>query len=640
MTDYQYPPLPDPSKFIRRATIQPGSGSDDIVIDLEILPFSDADFPEYEALSYAWGATVESVPVRVGGPDGAVTSLTHNLAEALRHLRLADRPRAMWIDALCINQSDTAEKGPQVAMMGTIFRRASRVIAWLGPAAPDSDHALRILALLGAQLIVDWGTQAIMVRPGTLDRTIADGSVPLDFSRRDFDAVYGLLARNWFDRLWIRQEIHLAAQAVVRCGQYETGWPGFRRALYCMRMKPVAKNEPIRLTERLRSLRGFIQQHPVISLTSLRENFGLAECNDPRDRLYAVLDLLDKSYAQKIVPDYTKSSTEVFRDAVVQWIGHHKSLDILQQCYLEDEEARPSWIADWSKPSFTWGRITLEAIQVSAKLAAWYEIPMEGCLRVAGVAVTRIEQLYSTEMGMAMDVDYKAEVSTLQRILKTISTSGISFGRAGFIETITSLFSAERHNDSYEPPSRLRPDHDEIRRFVEALVSPKFANQPKKLLRDDELYYNYEVVRRLCRDRQVFVGTNDAIGLVPANVRSGDLVCALLGSKSTIVLRPTADNHYLVVGECITLGISAGEAFLGELPEMVRLVRVETRRGALGFKDVSTGSIFYEDPRLSKLPTDLTEYREQLEANEDARLKLDPNDLRQNGVAIQYFDLI
>jgi len=38
----------------------------------------------------------------------------------------------MWIDALCIDQADLQEKGHQVAHMGQIFRRADRVVIWLG----------------------------------------------------------------------------------------------------------------------------------------------------------------------------------------------------------------------------------------------------------------------------------------------------------------------------------------------------------------------------------------------------------------------------------------------------------------------------------------------------------------------------
>lgn len=38
----------------------------------------------------------------------------------------------IWIDAICINQSDDAEKSVQVAMMADIYAGAKNVIVWLG----------------------------------------------------------------------------------------------------------------------------------------------------------------------------------------------------------------------------------------------------------------------------------------------------------------------------------------------------------------------------------------------------------------------------------------------------------------------------------------------------------------------------
>jgi hypothetical protein len=50
---------------------------------------------------------------------------------ALQHLRLADKPRRLWIDALCIDYSDIDEQGRKVRFMGEIFSKADRVVLWL-----------------------------------------------------------------------------------------------------------------------------------------------------------------------------------------------------------------------------------------------------------------------------------------------------------------------------------------------------------------------------------------------------------------------------------------------------------------------------------------------------------------------------
>lgn len=77
--------------------------------------------PGYEALSYTWGSITEPEIVRAFDPDDADSepkrlSIGENLASGLRHLRLPDRPRALWIDFICIDQSNLEERSEQDAV--------------------------------------------------------------------------------------------------------------------------------------------------------------------------------------------------------------------------------------------------------------------------------------------------------------------------------------------------------------------------------------------------------------------------------------------------------------------------------------------------------------------------------------------
>ncbi|KAH8891552.1 hypothetical protein GQ53DRAFT_604942, partial [Thozetella sp. PMI_491] len=83
----------------------------------------------FEALSYAWGLPTATRPTRA---DGKEFHVTVNLYAALRRLRMASRERVVWIDQLCINQTDDQEKSQQVALMSRIYSAAQRVIVWLG----------------------------------------------------------------------------------------------------------------------------------------------------------------------------------------------------------------------------------------------------------------------------------------------------------------------------------------------------------------------------------------------------------------------------------------------------------------------------------------------------------------------------
>jgi hypothetical protein len=78
-----------------------------------------------------------------GKPLGDL-SITPSLDVALRHLRALSGGNAttLWIDQICINQSDVKEKTEQVKVMGRIYRSAEQVRVWLGPAADGSDDLM------------------------------------------------------------------------------------------------------------------------------------------------------------------------------------------------------------------------------------------------------------------------------------------------------------------------------------------------------------------------------------------------------------------------------------------------------------------------------------------------------------------
>jgi hypothetical protein len=107
---------------------------------------SQKDKPHsYEALSYVWGSLSRTETLRC---DGRIINITPNLRDALRRLRPANRHRALWVDQICINQSDTDERSSQVALMGQICKIAKQVVACLGP-DPDGFRKLAYEFMVG-----------------------------------------------------------------------------------------------------------------------------------------------------------------------------------------------------------------------------------------------------------------------------------------------------------------------------------------------------------------------------------------------------------------------------------------------------------------------------------------------------------
>lgn len=85
---------------------------------------------EYEALSYTWGPSRKSHTILL---DGCTLAVTENLYMALGALRQSQTDRILWIDAICIDQENDLERGHQVRQMSFIYKKAERVMVWLGP---------------------------------------------------------------------------------------------------------------------------------------------------------------------------------------------------------------------------------------------------------------------------------------------------------------------------------------------------------------------------------------------------------------------------------------------------------------------------------------------------------------------------
>ncbi|KAJ2892509.1 HET-domain-containing protein [Zalerion maritima] len=119
---------------------------DPIKCELQYHRLSEA--PKYEALSYVWG-TVSEKSIQLNGQPFLVAN---NLHEALLYLREKNKPRLLWIGALCINQGDENERGHQVAQMGDIYKSAHTTIIWLGVPTPEAEpHACGLFEAIKAK---------------------------------------------------------------------------------------------------------------------------------------------------------------------------------------------------------------------------------------------------------------------------------------------------------------------------------------------------------------------------------------------------------------------------------------------------------------------------------------------------------
>jgi len=332
---FQYRPLDNTRREIRLLLLPPG---DIFSYSCSLTHVSMDDDPEYEALSYVWGS--EANP-KIISLNGGHMSITRNLAEALDHLSISDRPRKLWVDALCINQKDCSEKSQQIQKMKDIYARAKRVVVFIGVLGMVTQHLLQRLENLEDE---DKLPSRLSRWTASGSRIVADPSFPLI---EDEKRLLNELAQlPWFRRVWVIQEVAVAREVIVQTGHTTISWSNFVAALEkCVdneEMKSII--EGVGMINAIRTARSREPYH--MDLIVLLEQFRHRKATDERDKVYALLGLTSSSLAQEaviqVVPDYSKSAADIYMSLTRQYINKRRNLDIICHATLSNHVPTPS----------------------------------------------------------------------------------------------------------------------------------------------------------------------------------------------------------------------------------------------------------------------------------------------------------
>ncbi len=647
MTEYRYNHLPLPARHIRVLTIHPGPTSAPMHIELQEQPINidDEQRVPYEALSYTWGSGDNPVSVRFGPDGNPRRSITRNLSEALPFLRFPDRPRTIWIDAICIDQGNDAEKSIQVAMMGDIFRRASHVVAWLGLATETTFRAFEILQDVGTQVEVDsWHAPILRPSAAACDTTMGDSSVPLPYTSHDAQCIMEVFDRPWFERLWVRQEVNLATRAAVQIGVYSTPWTNVKTTLVCLVYKMCATRirgafsslnmDPLRLAFKMCILGG------LYCFSNLPVLLQGGCCKDPRDKLYAVLALFVEREVVDIIPDYSLSAIQVYQDAALKYMNKFRNLNLLESCVhvassgISQVPGLCSWVPDWSRElSYS---LPIIHSSVGIMFRSRFRYLGDGVLRVTGLESAVVQ---AVEGGDTTSIS--GMVSLVRRLFTRISPSRDMtepYATGGsMIDALCSTLARNDFADSYRPHfiCKLRFE-DTKARLVTLLAAEMLCSHDDLDLDTDD---NLIRIKETLRGWRLFTTTNGSIGAAMEGTRDGDRIMLFPGGKTPMVLRPTQGDRFQVIGPCYLHGVMHGEPFLGGLPLGVRQVGYNRVDGLeVGYLDLLTEEIMNVDPRFKTRGIDVLAY--EPEYYESGGVRIDAQALEDLGVNLTDFDLI
>ena len=590
---YEYTTINKEASEIRLMTILPGVFGSEVRITVQNHVLTGSQIPVYEALSYAWGSNENPVDIRIEETGGnRMLAVTSNLAEALQYLRYETRPRVLWIDAICIDQQNVPERGHQVSRMADIYRSASPVLIWLGPEFASSDVAMRELSDLGSTVRINWRTQELIPLSG--DSYPVWQATPLPFSKQDsvLRSIENLLDRLWFKRLWIWQEVRLAKNRTqILCGVKTMLWETFRNAMWCLAGHESLSDRMNYLTAQISSLSNYGDpQSPVTDI--LRDT---SEClySDPRDRIYAILNLIYPHEVRDFDTDYSKSTEEVFHSLFLHYTSTSGTLNLLSGCEMRKLKAVkvPSWVPDWTKSRECSPLRRSKACLFSKGEASFDDM---GGLTVTACCVGTVDSVH--------DIGEQDIPSIARRLWRALGQGeDMDVGENSKMDALCHTLCCNGFDELFRPSSQGLPRLQESQAFMSTFLKDDTSPQYR-----DGNRLDYELSVRYWKRNRAFLTTKEGnIGLAPRRTRIGDRLCIVLGCQSPLVLRAKEVGIYTVVGECYLDEYMDGAGLLGKLPSNWQ--RVDRHDPDLNgyhdfFMNRDTGIGQLEDPRLGPLP--------------------------------------
>lgn len=345
MKTYKYEPLS--ARCIRLLSLKFDENSAPLRFSISVHSIDKP--PVYKALSYVWGDASDRVEVVALDEEcnECTISVTKNLHHALRRLRSGGCNQYIWADAICINQGDDKEKSTQVRMMTEIYTRTQQVLGWLGESAPGDGDGFNLLKDIVRIRRAESGDAKMRAIQRVLSPT----------THASWAALWEILLRPWFRRVWIIQEIVVCNDSCLMCGEEIIRGEEFFTAFEIMAtnqnignvflFSATAANRERLTTSNLYEMRRSYRYSHERSIHHFLTNSGKFEATDPRDKIFALVGLSDNVDNSFI--DYQLDAKSVFQriQSLQLSIPGASTQTLGFGCLGKYFEDLPSWVCQW-----------------------------------------------------------------------------------------------------------------------------------------------------------------------------------------------------------------------------------------------------------------------------------------------------
>lgn len=508
---------------------------------------------QYEALSYVWGMD-EAVNLQPITVNDKTYYITRNLDSALRHLRYKNHGRALWVDAICLNQNDVEEKNRVVPEMHLIYGSAKGVIAWVGKADEGTSMAVNLVKMLSETgdepsrpTLSDTERQEYLL--DLIRSKQSNGQLPEADSKR-WTLLNVLFSHEWWDRVWTLQE-------VVHAKNYKLVW-GFY-TLHTVSGRDLAKAVELvrhlevhglisnsivetlldsfyisrRLTE-IEKFRKTLHTHELIPLGAALAASRNRAATNKRDHVYGCLSLPGAG-PRAINVDYDREVLRVFEDATRALVDEGQSrcggLNFLAACQVPTSRKlnvlTPSWtvivdqINDYDPMCTPFGgdlRFTAAGSHLSAAVYSARETSFQGpsILTVRGQWFDQIETVGTVRVPVSQSLSVQESEIIMRK----------------FYEECRNILLQARGTRTADS------DHSAHADLFRTFICDWTISAAEMPVEDEAWSPAYmRSVKSCCSGRRFVLTSSGFMGLAPHAAESGDHVFLIAGCDVPLILR-------------------------------------------------------------------------------------------------------
>jgi hypothetical protein len=571
---YEYTGLKREKTQIRLVAIFPGVAADPICCRIIVAELQS--LPEYTAASYTWATeTGDSSKLREiyvatdhsSENDKRLIKVTRNCESTLKQLRLVNEERTVWIDAVCIDQSDVDERSHQVRLMDRIYESAVKVEICIETLQEDYTGAIFLLNRSylprtslhrdyddevarehDSSSILERSQKRCMYRQRKYESAMQSG-LGHDFSspegrKEAYKQLAALFELSYFSRVWVVQEVLFARTAILHINNHIVPLTGE----ILEQVQRNAEQKSIAISRLSHWVSIWNRNTGIFSCLTM--SLGCS-ASDPRDQIYAITSLLQPHIRDMIKIDYQLDLQAVYMSAIVACIAECGDLDLLVYATLP-ANANTSTASTFGSDTFK--KFVTQRNETNA--------PVHSVTRMRSPWLPRIfvkHRPTTKDTGHAIPTTHDATNASPVEILDESVPKHQFLPRMRVRAHLLDIISSSSTHSIADTLSALAtgpeamtatPQHswlpERFRSPFTDLYGDAYDTDALNILKADLL----ELQSQDGDEGSAIFRTHYTLGCSKAHLQLGDSVWAIDGAQHLLVLRAVGDRVYRIVGTC------------------------------------------------------------------------------------------